>query len=204
MCIKWALQKNKKCCQLTAKTYLYVGLSLLSLGTLMSFLSLICPYWRTGYGRDEGLYYYCSGGDCHHLGEIDSGEEGWWRFVQVMMPLCVLSCLLSQTAAVYYTVQRWQGHKVEHRIPLAALFLAIVPGVLIVLLGIAYRQGVYRKIDGISQGWCLHFTSAIPTLLIIGGIWVRQAWACENKVDSCSKDTPGKAVLPPPPPPYGA
>merc|ERR1711936_976289 len=81
MCIKWALQKNKKCCQLTAKTYLYVGLSLLSLGTLMSFLSLICPYWRTGYGRDEGLYYYCSGGDCHHLGEIDSGEEGWWRFV---------------------------------------------------------------------------------------------------------------------------
>lgn len=171
---------------MSPKTMLYVGLTLLSIGTTMSALALVSPYWRTGYGRLEGIYYYCNGGDCNHLGAIDNGDEGWWRFVQVMMPICTLLAILSQTAGVFYFVKRSKDEKVDPKIPLACMVLGIVSGTLLIAVGLAYNMGVYRDITGVDKGFCAHFMNAMPPIIIFGSVWVRTCWAYENK--TCSED----------------
>ena len=42
----------------------------------MTTVSMVAPYWRTGGGRDEGLFFYCDGGGCEGLDEISVGSEG--------------------------------------------------------------------------------------------------------------------------------
>ena len=45
----------------------------------MTTVSMVAPYWRTGGGRDEGLFFYCDGGGCEGLDEISVGSEGRWK-----------------------------------------------------------------------------------------------------------------------------
>ena len=59
--------------------FLYLGVPFLVVATIMTTVSMVAPYWRTGGGRDEGLFFYCDGGGCEGLDEISVGSEGRWK-----------------------------------------------------------------------------------------------------------------------------
>lgn len=164
------------CCKWwTWKHFLYIGISTLAIGTVLSVLSLVMPYWRTGSGRDEGLYYYCEGGSCSHLGEILAGDEGWWRFCQVLYPPLVLMSVLSLAAGCMFVKQKLNDENVNPKYPNICMVLALIPGVLVNAIQLAYRLGVFRKDLGQSLDFSLYALHATSPLLIIGGTWLRSS-----------------------------